>query len=340
MGFNVCCRSGFRISCFLMRLLAAAGITLTAFAHANGEDELHVRPTLMINAKVLIKEHEITLGRIARLSNQYPEFEKLISQISAISLGEAPPPKTSVTVPGVKILSALEKAGIPLDAIGYSIPKAIVVEREGHAIEREELIDQVRRVLIKDPSLDLQIRDVVCTSLQVVPAGERTFEVERVGAAQGGKMPLRITAFVDNVPAARFLATAVVDDWREVPVLNKNLERGMLISPQDVEVVRLNLFKQPPGIADSLVSVIGRRVKQNLQAGETIQKAFIDIPPVIPKGKKVRMIFDNGPLQATAMGVATEDGFEKGEIAVRNESSRKVVRARVIDQERVEVGLQ
>lgn len=322
----------------LIRLLLAASITLVAFAQAHAQD-MASKLSVVVSPVSQIKDAEITLGVISRISNSYSEYEKLAEHLSAISLGEAPAPRTKKTIPGVKILEAIEKAGIPLDSIGYSIPQVVLIERLGHVIEADEVLNSVRESLVKDNTLDVQVREVSWNTDQVIPEGERRFEVEKIGGPQAGKIPLRLTAFVNEIPAARFLATAVVDDWREVPVMNKTLERGMLISPEDVEMVRLNLFKQPPDVADSLGGVIGRRTKQSLQAGETIKKSSIDIPPVIPKGKKIKMVFNNGALKATAVGVAVEDGFERSSIAVRNESSKKVVRARVVNANEVEVGV-
>jgi flagella basal body P-ring formation protein FlgA len=50
------------------------------------------------------------------------------------------------------------------------------------------------------------------------------------------------------------------------------------------------------------------------------------------------MVFRRGRLEATATGIALEDGAIEQEISVRNESSKKVVRARVSEKGVVFVG--
>ena len=295
---------------------------------------------VIIQPNAAVKGSQIFLGDIANVSARDAGHEALIKALKEVLLADAPPPTMNMTIPGGKILNLIEEAGISLDSIGYSVPQAVKVERIGRVLNSDEVLNTVREELAKDPSFDLQVREVSWASSQVVPAGEAEIKVERLGLPNAGKVPLRIAVIVDRVPAARFVATAVVDDWREVPVTNRPLERGALISPEDVQLVRLNLFKQPSDVAAGINEVVGRRVKSSIAAGETVRKSVIDIPPLVPRGKKLIMVFDSGSLKATATGIAVEDGFEGSEIQVKNEHSRKIVRATVKDADTVEVKVQ
>ena len=317
----------------------AACFALGAFVEVHA-DSTTSRPTIMVLPEASIVDTKITLGQISRINNPYPEFEQLVNLLRSISLGEAPPPTMKTSISGQKILQAIRDAGVAEDSFGYSIPKMVTIERKGHLVSTDEILPLVRSTMAGDPTLDLQVREVSWANAQVLPVGETEFKIERLGQPEGGKLPLRINAFVNNIPAARFLATALVDDWREVPVLNKSVDRGMLISPEDVEVVRLNLFKQPADVVDHVESVIGRRAKQRLGAGEAIRKSVIDIPPTIPKGKTLTIVYRSGGISATATGTALEDGFDEGLMKVRNDNSRRILKAKVIDSERVEVSAQ
>jgi flagellar basal body P-ring formation protein FlgA len=323
----------------VLRIITALILTLSLVFEANAEST-NTRPKLVVPAEVSISETNIRLGNIARITSTYGEFDKLVEALNQVPLGEAPAPSMKISIPGSKILTAIQEAGISLDAVGYSIPQVVVVERKGHVLTGEDVLPYVRDALAKDSSLDLLVREVNWANAQVIPDGQSDFTIERLGRPQGGKVPLRINVSVDSQPAARFLATAIVDDWREVPVLNKNLERGMLISPEDVEVVRMNLFKQPPNVADSVKEVVGRRAKQRISAGETIKKHLIDIPPIIPAGKPISVLYRSGGVHATVTGVAMEDGFEDGVIKVKNDRSRRILKARVINADQVEVSPQ
>lgn len=319
------------------RVIASAMFTVAALGQAHAES-LDVRPRLLVRPAAVVQDERILLGEIALIRSAHPEVSALVDDLAAIDLGEAPPPRLSTTIQGQSILDIVQAAGIPLNSFGYSIPQTIEVTRAGRIIERSEVFAEVKRKFEADSNLDVQVREVTWNTAQTIPVGETTFDIHRLGQPDAGKIPIRVTARVNGKPSARFLGTAVVDDWRAVPVVNRTLERGMLISPEDIEMVRLNMFKQPADTADRLDGVVGRRVKSRITAGSVVRKALIDIPPVIPQGTRVRMIYRSGAFSATATGVTLEDGHSDEMVRVKNEASRRIVTARVLNSDEVEVG--
>lgn len=104
-----------------------------------------------------------------------------------------------------------------------------------------------------------------------------------------------------------------------------------------MQLVRLNLNEQPEDVVEEVQDVVGRRAKGRIGAGQVFRKKMLDIPPVIPKGAKVQIVYRRGGLSASASAVAIEDGFEGGKVRVRNEGSKKIVVGRVVSVEEVEV---
>lgn len=298
------------------------------------------RPTVIVRPQAVVRGPVITLGEIAEVSAESPEHSDLVAALKGARLADAPAPMTTTTLLAANILQSIEGLGVSPDTIGYSVPNTVTVERAGRIVSQEEVLNAVRKEVTSDLTLDLQVREVVWPNSQVIPEGPSLVRVERLGQPQGGKIPLRVEVLVGQLPAARFLATAMVDDWREIPVLRRSLERGMLISPGDVQLVRLNLHKQPEDVAENLDLVLGRRVLHRLQAGESIRKRQIEIPPMIKKGKRVSMAISRGPLQASATGVAINDGAAGDLITVKNDASGKLVRGKVVSPETVEVTLE
>lgn len=320
--------------------LAVFAALLTWATHSEAASSMENRPKVIVSPSAVVKGSQIRLGDIAVITAKAPEHQKLLRDLTELSLGEAPAPRTKIGIPGARILAAIQGLGVPMDTIGYSIPQIVQVERAGRILGTDEVMTEARDFLSRDPKLDIQIRDVTFETAQILPVGATKLEFERLGAPSGGKIPLRVLARVEEIPAARFMATAIVDDWREVPVLNKPLERGMLITPSDVELVRLNMFKQPPDIADNLEEVVGRAVKNRISAGETLRKSLIDIPPLVEQGRRVTLLYKNGGLQATATGVAMDNGLRGDSIRVKNESSKKIVKAKIASADVLEVEAQ
>jgi flagella basal body P-ring formation protein FlgA len=111
----------------------------------------------------------------------------------------------------------------------------------------------------------------------------------------------------------------------------------MLIDPADIEIVRLNLSEYPGEVASSPREVAGFRAKSRIAAGEAIRNGTLDLPPAIPKGKRVKVVHRQGALLATMLGTALEDGFLGQVVQIRNDTSKKVVLGVVKSEEEVEL---
>lgn len=301
---------------------------------ASARDE---RPSVLVEPKPVVKAAEITLGEIAKVFSSDAEHAELVKALKAISFGAAPKPKASVTLQGEEVLAKIVASGFTAEMFGYSIPKEIVITRAGRTITEQEVQTALKRILQKDSNLEMNPQQITFSGEQIIPLGETALNVELMGEAAGGRLPIRVDARVDGEVATRFLATAIVDDWREVPVLTRTLDRGMLISPDDYQLARVNMLKQSGDIVFDAKDIVGNEVKNRIEAGETIKKRSITIPPVITRGSRVAIVYRKGALFASANGEALDDGFRQSELRVRNTDSRRVVNAWVLDEETVEV---
>ena len=294
-------------------------------------------PRLEVPAQAKIQSNVIKLGSFARIRHTHPEHKKLADDLSSVELGLAPAPRTKTRILGAKILEAIEENGIPRNAFYYSIPKVVMLERDGRLVQQDEVKLALSRDIQHKKALDLKIREVRWDSPQVVPSGDLDFQVRPLGIARAGKLPLRVEVLSEGELVARFQATAIVDHWKSVPVANRRLERGRLIEASDIELVRLNLNQEPSDIVVKEEQLMGKQVIRTIPAGETIRHQSVEIPPLVPRGQKVVMIFTRGALRATATGVAMEHGYEGKTIKVRNENSRKIVQGQVLETGNISV---
>lgn len=295
------------------------------------------RPTMHIPAKVTVKAESPTLGDIAIIKTSYAEFEDVTKKLAGIKLGVSLRPKAHNELRGEQILSLISKEGIPLEAFGYSIPVSVDIERDGVSLTKEEVLTALKDEFSNNPNLDIQVKGLDWDSDQVLPAKASKIQAEILGAAVGGKMPVRISAFNNSDLSARFLATAIVDDWKAVPIVRGRLDKGSVIRNEDVQIIRANLASLPQDITLNVGEVVGRRAIRSLQSGEAIRKSDIDMPPVIEKGKVVSMIFSSGGFTAKATGIALEDGREGDKIELKNDRSQKVVKGKILNPSEVSI---
>lgn len=321
----------------LRTIIVALLISGLSAVTALGQDAVS-KPTLLVGRVSKVRGEQITLGEIGQITSEDGSMNQLVSKLRGIVIADAPSPGGSLQLMGQRIVDAMTAAQIDLGAILFSIPPVVIVQREGRIVTPEEVLATAQQVFSRrNNDGEIKVKQVIWDQDQLVPIGQSSLSVEPLGESSGGKLPLRISVSVDGVPAAKFLATAIVDDWRSIPVLNKTIERGMFISELDVELVRTNVATLSGDVASVPQELVGRAAKTKLSAGESVRKSMIDIPPTITKGARVIARYGSGGLTITAAAVAVDDGFKDREIRVRNESSQKIVRAVVIDDKTVEV---
>jgi flagella basal body P-ring formation protein FlgA len=131
---------------------------------------------------------------------------------------------------------------------------------------------------------------------------------------------------------------ALGDEWRLMPVAAKSLRKGDTITAGDVRMNRVNGTLIGRDNIEQLGDLVGRTMTRDVGEGEMFNAMAVAIPPVVTSGSRVTIVYKRGRLEATAMGVAVESGISGQEVKVRNESSKKVITARVKRPGVVEVG--
>lgn len=314
-----------RLIYLLLSLFALSGLAIA-------ED---FRPTVKVNSQVEVTKDKVYLGDVADISGDEQLFSKLISDLKIIDLGDAPRPMGSKIVKGEEILSIIDSRGIPREAYGYSLPSQITVSRAGRVLINQEVLESIKSKINSDSALDIQVRNVRWDIEQVIPLGASRIESEILGKPNQGKMPVRVSVLMDNNLVSKFLATAYVDDWKSIPVLKSKVERGMLISSEDIQMIRANITNLPQDIATDPREIEGKRVIRSVALGEPLRRSDLDIPPAIEKGKLIKMKFQSGSFTAIATGLAMQSGHLDEAIEVKNERSNKVVKGKIISSEEV-----
>ena len=125
--------------------------------------------------------------------------------------------------------------------------------------------------------------------------------------------------------------------YAEVLVVTERIKRFDNISPALVSIKRKDIttLREDPLI--SLNSITNMRASRNIAKNRILTKADIEIKPVVKSYSDVHIIYVSGLCRITAEGKALQDGQTGDLIRVKNKSSGKIVFARVVDKNLVQV---
>ncbi|MBW2648973.1 MAG: flagellar basal body P-ring formation protein FlgA, partial [Deltaproteobacteria bacterium] len=115
----------------------------------------------------------------------------------------------------------------------------------------------------------------------------------------------------------------------DVVVSTKSLRRNVKIERGDVRLVKKWFNRLPSNIISSHDAVVGMNLRTNVKPNTAITGNMVRSIPMVKRGKPVRIVFENGPMRITTIGLSEQDGMRGELIKVRNVSSKKVIYVRV-----------
>jgi flagella basal body P-ring formation protein FlgA len=130
---------------------------------------------------------------------------------------------------------------------------------------------------------------------------------------------------------------ARIEVLMDVVVSTKSLPKNGMINRDDVRLVKRWFNRLPSNIISSLDAVVGMKLRTNVKPNAEITGNMVRSIPMVKRGKPVRIVFENGSMRITTIGLSDQDGMHGELIKVRNVSSKKVIYARVTGNSLVKV---
>lgn len=287
-------------------------------------------------SEVVVTEPSVRLADVAHIESPRIQDDEMMIRMRQITIAASPKAGEKISIEGTKVLERLRDEGVRLDSIRYSLPRQISVTRAF----REVGVDELERALVS--FLERSDRQVELKKLVVdrpirISTDSNGVEVVGLRATHSGHFGVDFRS-LSKSDEARFQLRAYADEWRTVPVAARPIRRGTIVTAEDIELSRVNKAKVTRDMIENLGDLVGFQLTRDVGQGEILSTSMVVIPPVIKTGSRVTLLFKQGRLEATASGVALESGPRGAEIKVRNESSKRIVTGKVVEDGLVAVG--
>jgi len=123
----------------------------------------------------------------------------------------------------------------------------------------------------------------------------------------------------------------------DVVVSTKALYRNIKINRDDVRLAKKWFNRLPSNIISSTDAVVGMKLRTSVKPNAEITGNMVRTIPMVKRGKPVKIIFENGPMRITTLGLSDQDGLHGELIKVKNISSKNMIYARVMGNSLVKV---
>ncbi len=327
---------------FMKIATVVIGVALVALlitvSKASAESSFKKRTEIRLQGRteIVVTDPIVRLGDVALIESAAVADDEAMVELRKIPLGNSPKAGESLTMEGIAILEKLRDAGVSLDTVLYTFPKQLRITRAYREVSYEELERALKSfILAQDKNID--VRHLLADKPVKIPADALSIEVVGMQAMQPGHFGVDYRSRAGS-GEVRFQMKALGDEWKMMPIAAKAVKRGDVITAGDVKLTKVNGTSISSDSLEQLGDIVGRVLTRDIGQGEIFSAKAVRIPPVVEVNSRVTMVYKRGLLEATARGVALEDGAQGQEIGVRNESSKKLVRARVKEKGVVTVG--
>lgn len=282
--------------------------------------------------QITVTQSELTIGDVADVSANDARYDDAVIGIKRIKLNQSPAPGQELSVPATIVIERMRSEGVDLKKVGYSLPRVFTVKRAAREVNGDE-ITRILGQYFEQSGRDVSIERVDFKKPILIAPGEVKFEV----LDNSDKRSYTLRAKVEGTTTQEFKVTPTISEWGEIPVATRTLSVGDIVQEGDYERARVNLARLPKDAVMNDQQLLGRATQQGVTPGEVFKRESLAAPIVISKGQKVTLRYRSGQFEATATGIAVEDGGAGQDIKIKNDTSNKVVVATVVEPGLVEV---
>ena len=171
-----------------------------------------------------------------------------------------------------------------------------------------------------------------------LPAGEVTAVVTFPrGVPYGREFPVLCAVYVDGVLQRRASCYYQVTVYDRVLVAMTDIRMDEAITPANAHIEESSVDTLPETTVTDFSRLAGRVAGRYIRKGMVITPLLLAMPRVVSAGSPVELVAESGGITIRAEGVALEAGRIGYVIRVRNASSGKLMRGRVIDEKTVQI---
>ena len=156
------------------------------------------------------------------------------------------------------------------------------------------------------------------------------------GLSYANVTPMRARISINGKNYRDITFGAMVKIFDKVLVANHDLRIEVAVNKSDFRTEEIVIDGRTQYIKD-VQEVVGLVPHRYIRAGQPIAINYFQQPVAVEMGSPVRIIVRRNGLQASAKGIAMSRGRIGQVIKVKNESSQKIVSAKVVDDQTVEV---
>ncbi len=300
----------------------AASVTITAAASSEVTGEI------------------VHLGEIAEISSDDAQEADALSNLV---VGRIVLPGNVIGISPQVLKLRIQAAGIDSSDFAWNLPVRIEVHRAAQALTggtieqagQQAINDQLKKM---NESRKYTIESITVPRDLNLPQGTVSYETNIPGGVKPAlPTSVEVSVLIDGKPYKKVIYRARIHIYQDVLTAARAINRGERITESDLTVVSKEVNAYSGACLTDSKMAVGFVMARSVSAGTILLKAMVDKPIVVERGFPLHLIVNVNGISVQMEGTALESGRVGDRIRVRNESSRKILYGKVLDNTAVEI---
>ncbi len=269
-----------------------------------------------------IKKPNLKLGDIAKIVDKNPNRANYLASLHIDEEFMA-----DGIVSQNEIKKILQKNFIDTSKIKI-MGSTVKLQVKAKKIDKETILQTIER-FVHNRYKNIAI-DKISLRFHTLPLRSGTYRIRIEPTSESFHHIYLQISIYDGVKLAKKLkVTLYVQRFIDAAVAAKSIRKGEIIDAQDIQSKKVRLANSSQ-LYLTPAQVIGAVAKRDIKPNQTIKRYMIEPDYDVKKKRSVKIIYQKGPIRIELLGLALQNGKVGDIIRVKNLSSNKVLRCKVI----------
>lgn len=227
-----------------------------------------------------------------------------------------------------EILDKLKENYIDIKKIDINSPDYVILKREILKLKKSDIEKDINRFLIKKFGDEVSVKSLSLSKDRLIIPSGKIYKKIDIKSLTNSHLYVDYLIFINGKLYKKLPITIKIDRFKIAVFAKRDIPKGKKIDKNDIYFKKIK-YKRVSEIVGK-DEVIGKIAKRSIKKDSIIKRYLIEPDYLVLKRKNVRIIYKNGPIKIELLGLALENGSLGQIIKVKNISSNKVIKCKVV----------
>ncbi|NPA52965.1 MAG: flagellar basal body P-ring formation protein FlgA [Aquificae bacterium] len=273
-----------------------------------------------------VQTEKIYLKDIATIKTKNTEFKQFLERIP---IDKAPPPQKTKVITPQKVITTLKYYHLDTTTIKITGNKTIVASAQ-REIPQQQIKKEITTFL-KNSYPKIKINSIHLPPTKIYTPKNYQTQIQ-IRKKTKNYIYIDYTITYSN-KKTKIPISVKYSQTKKIIIAKHQIPKGHKITEEDLKTVEMSNVRDE--FIENIEQAVGKIAKRKIPKDSPIKEYDLKPDFIIKKKDRVKIIYDSGTIRVELTGIALENGEKGKTIKIKNLSSGKKIKCKIIDQKTV-----